>query len=133
MIIQQIAIETGENYMRDIKKNPDGSIYGEPSDLVNHAIELGFISLEKQENSVNLNVMKPQEWKYFLSNIIKVSDNDFESKFAKQLLDKFDSFMDEMNDFFGVDDLTQKPVIDIDKLREVLRDTNTVDEFIEKM
>jgi len=56
--------------MSNIEKNSDGSIYDEPSSLINHAIELGYISLEKQENTVNLNVRKPQEWKNFFTSSI---------------------------------------------------------------
>ncbi len=116
-----------------IKKNPDGSIYEEPSGLIDHAIGEGFISLEKQNNTVRLNVIKPQEWKDFLSNIVKNSDNDFESRFAKQLLDKFDDFINEMNNFFGVDEETHKSVIDVERLRNLLKNTDSVDEFIKKM
>ena len=114
-------------------KNPDGSIYEEPSDLIDHAIEKKFISLEKHGETVSLNVIKPQEWKDFLCKIIKNSDNDFETRFANQLLDKFDDFINEMNNFFGVDDNTHKSVIDVDGLKDLLQNTNTIDEFIEKM
>jgi len=119
--------------MQNFNKNSDGSIFEEPNELINHAIENGFISLEKINDIVSLNVIKPQEWKNFLSYIIRSSENDFESKFAKQLLDKFDEFIDEMNNFFGVDDTTHKSVIDVDKLRELLNNTNSVDEFIENI
>jgi len=119
--------------MQHIKKNPDGSIYDDPSTLIDNAIEEGFISLDKQDDSVSLNVIKPQKWKSFLSNIIKISDNDFEKKFVNQLLDKFDDFINEMNVFFGVDEETQRSIIDIDKLKDMINNSETVDEFIDKM
>ena len=115
------------------KKNHDWSIFNEPSDLINYAISDGLISLDKKQNTINLNVKKPQEWKDFLKYIIDNSDNDFEINFTRQLLEKFDDFLNRINDFFDLDDAVKISTKDIMELKKMLKHIKTVDEFIEKI
>ena len=114
-------------------KKMDGSIYQTPSDLINNAIIKNIVSLDKRsDDHVGLNVIKPDEWKSFLDNIIENSHNDFEIKFAKALLEKFNEFMHNINSIFDMNE-EGLSLDDIDDLKDLLNTTETIDEFLSQI
>lgn len=115
----------------------DGSIYDTPDDLIRDAIDKNLICLDFEDDSssscVTINVLKPDEWKSFLLNIINDSQNDFEVKFTAKLLEEFNNILKKLQGYFDIDDSKVQDrkfisIEDIKKLTEILNNSKTFDD-----